>query len=166
MSSNLPQEPDPFTPEEFAAWRGLLRLRETVTRALDKRLRAEHGLSLDDYGILITLVDRPGLQLRMSHLGELRMLSPSGMTRAVMRLEQRGFIRREQDPSDGRAFFATLTPAGTKALRRAQRAHHATVRELYLDRLDERELEQLAWLFEKAVPGVVSSPEWPPPPRS
>jgi hypothetical protein len=53
-----------------------------------------------------------------------------------------------------------------KALRRAQRAHHATVRELYLDRLDERELEQLAWLFEKAVPGVVSSPEWPPPPRN
>jgi DNA-binding MarR family transcriptional regulator len=166
MSSTLSQEPDPFTSEEFAAWRGLLRIRETVTRALDKRLRAEHGLSLDDYGILITLVDRPGLQLRMSHLGELRMLSPSGMTRAVMRLEQRRFIRRKQDPSDGRAFFATLTPAGTKALRRAQRAHHATVRELYLDRLDERELEQLAWLFEKAVPGVVSSPEWPPPPRS
>jgi DNA-binding MarR family transcriptional regulator len=166
MSSTLSQEPDPFTSEEFAAWRGLLRIRETVTRALDKRLRAEHGLSLDDYGILITLVDRPGLQLRMSHLGELRMLSPSGMTRAVMRLEQRRFIRRKQDPSDGRAFFATLTPAGTKALRRAQRAHHATVRELYLDRLDERELEQLAWLFEKAVPGVVSSPEWPPPPPS
>ena len=166
MSSNRPQEPDPFTPQEFAAWRGLLRLRETVTRALDERLRAEHGLSLDDYGILITLVDRPGLQLRMSQLGDLRMLSPSGMTRAVMRLEQRRFPRREQDPSDGRAFFATLTPAGTTALRRAQRAHHATVRELYLDRLDERELGQLAWLFEKAVPGVVSSPEWPPLPRS
>lgn len=162
----MPKEPDPFTPEEFAAWRGLLRLRETVTRALDKRLRAEHGLSLDDYGILITLVARPGLQLRMSHLGELRMLSPSGATRAVMRLEQRRFLRREQDPNDGRAFFATLTPAGTKALRRAQRAHHATVRELYLDRLDECELEQLARLFEKAVPGVISSPEWPPPPQS
>ena len=162
----MPKEPDPFTPEEFAAWRGLLRLRETVTRALDKRLRAEHGLSLDDYGILITLVARPGLQLRMSHLGELRMLSPSGATRAVMRLEQRRFLRREQDPNDGRAFFATLTPAGTKALRRAQRAHHATVRELSLDRLDECELEQLARLFEKAVPGLISSPEWPPPPQS
>lgn len=166
MSSNLPPEPDPFTSQEFAAWRGLLRLRETVTRALDERLRAEHGLSLDDYGILITLVDRPGLQLRMSRLGERRMLSPSGMTRAVMRLEKRGFLRREQDPSDGRAFFATLTPAGMEALRRAQRTHHATVRELYLGQLDARELEQLAWLFEKAVPGVVSSPEWPPPPPS
>ena len=59
VSSNIPPEPDPFTPEEFAAWRGLLRLRETVTRAIDERLRAEHGLSLDDYGILITLVGQP-----------------------------------------------------------------------------------------------------------
>jgi hypothetical protein len=48
-------------------------------------------------------------------------------------------------------------------LRRAQRVHHATVRELYLDQLIEREQRQLARLFEKALPGVVSSPEWPPP---
>jgi DNA-binding MarR family transcriptional regulator len=163
VSRTLPPEPDPFSPREFAAWRGLLRLRETVTRALDERLRAEHNLSIDDYGILITLVGQPGQRLRMSRLGELRMLTPSGMTRAVMRLEQRGLLRREQDPSDGRAFFATLTPQGTKALRHAQRSHHAIVRERYLGRLDERELAELAKLFEKAVPGVISSPEWPPP---
>jgi DNA-binding MarR family transcriptional regulator len=163
VSSTPPSEPDPFTPPEFAAWRGLLRLRETVTRALDDRLRAEHNLSIDDYGILITLVGQPEHRLRMSRLGELRMLTPSGMTRAAMRLENRGFLTREQDPSDGRAFFATLTREGTNALRRAQRSHHAIVRELYLGRLDERELAELAALFERAVPGVVSSPEWPPP---
>lgn len=163
MSSNLPPEPDPFTPEEFAAWRGLLRLRETVTRVLDERLRAEHRLSLDDYGILITLVGQPDLRLRMSHLGEQRMLTPSGITRAVARLEERGLLRREQDPSDGRAFFATLTPDGARALRQAQRSHHAIVRELYLGRLSEDELAALGALFEKAVPGVVSSPEWPVP---
>jgi DNA-binding MarR family transcriptional regulator len=166
VSNNLPPEPDPFTPQEFAAWRGLLRLRETVTRALDERLRVSHGLSLDDYGILITLVGLPDRRLRMSALGEQRMLTPSGITRAVARLEERGLVRREQDPADGRSFFATLTPKGVKELRRAQRAHHAIVRELYLRRLDSRELAQLAKLFEKAVPGVVSSPEWPPtPPR-
>lgn len=163
VSSNLPPEPDPFTPEEFAAWRGLLRLRETVTRALDERLRANHSLSLDDYGILITLVGRPGLRLRMSRLGEQRMLTPSGITRAVVRLEERGLLRRDRDPSDGRAFFATLTPDGINALRAAQRLHHATVRELYLGRLSEDELAALGAFFEKAVPGAVSSPEWPAP---
>ena len=154
MSSNLPPEPDPFSPQEFAAWRGLLRLRETVTRALDERLRADHGLSLDDYGILITLIGLPDQRQRMSQLGEQRLLTPSGITRAVARLEERGLLRRDQDPADKRAFFATLTPKGIQALRRAQRTHHATVRELYLSRLDPRELAQLGGLFEK----VVSSP--------
>jgi len=151
---------------EFAVWRGLLRLRETVVRALDEQLRNEHALSIDDYGILITLVGQPDLRLRMSRLGEQRMLTPSGITRAVARLEERGLLRREQDPSDGRAFFATLTADGAKALRHAQRSHHAIVRKLYLDRLDQDELATLGALFEKAVPGVVSLPEWPaaPPP--
>jgi DNA-binding MarR family transcriptional regulator len=166
LSSKFPPEPEPFTPHEFAAWRGLLRLRETVTRAVDDRLRAEHGLSLDDYGILITLVGQPEHRLRMSRLGDRRLLTPSGITRAVARLEERGFVQREQDPADGRAFFAALTPKGARELRRAQRAHHAIVRELYLQRLDPSELAQLGELFEKAVPGIVSSEEWPPPPPS
>jgi len=151
LSSNLPPEPDPFTPEEFAAWRGLLRLRETVTRALDERLRSGHGLSLDDYGILVTLVGQPDRRLRMSALGQQRLLTPSGITRAVARLEERGFLRRDQDPADGRAFFAALTPKGVRVLRRAQKTHHAIVRELYLSRLESRELAQLGGLFEKAV---------------
>ena len=151
MSSNLPPEPDPFTPEEFAAWRGLLRLRETVTRAIDERLRAEHGLSIDDYGILVTLVGQPDQRQRMSQLGEQRLLTPSGITRAVVRLEQRGLLRRDQDPADGRAYFATLTAKGVQALRKAQRTHHAIVRELYLSRLDSSEVAQLGALLEKAV---------------
>jgi DNA-binding MarR family transcriptional regulator len=99
----------------------------------------------------------------MSALGARRLLTPSGITRAVMRLEERGLVRREPDPEDRRAAFAVLTQKGLSALRRAQRVHHATVRALYLDRLIEREQRQLARLFEKALPGVVSSPEWPQP---
>jgi DNA-binding MarR family transcriptional regulator len=151
VSSNLPPEPDPFTPEEFAAWRGLLRLRETVTRALDARLRADHGLSLDDYGILITLVGQPEQRQRMSALGEQRLLTPSGITRAVARLEKQGLLRRDQDPADRRAFHATLTAKGVRELRDAQRTHHAIVRELYLSRLDAREVAQLGALCEKVV---------------
>jgi DNA-binding MarR family transcriptional regulator len=151
MSSNFPPEPDPFTPEEFAAWRGLLRLRETVTRAIDERLRADHNISLDDYGILITLVGQPDNRQRMSALGEQRLLTPSGITRAVARLEERGLLRRDKDPADGRAFFATLTAKGAQQLRAAQRTHHAIVRELYLSRLDPREVAQLGVLLEKTV---------------
>jgi DNA-binding MarR family transcriptional regulator len=151
VSSKFPSEPDPFTREEFSAWRGLLRLRESVTRALDEQLRADHGLSLDDYGILITLVGQPDLRQRMSRLGEQRLLTPSGITRAVGRLEKRGLLRRDQDPADGRAFFATLTTKGLQELRSAQRTHHAIVRDLYLSRLDSGEVEQIGAFFEKVV---------------
>lgn len=161
--SNNTREPDPFTEAEFAAWRGLIRLRESVMREIDQRLSEAGEIPLDDYGVLITLVGQPDQRLRMSALGARRLLTPSGITRAVMRLEERGLVRREPDPEDRRAAFAVLTKTGLAALRRAQRVHHATVRELYLGRLDEREQRQLARLFEKALPGVVSSPEWPPP---
>ena len=159
-------EPDPFTEEEFQAWRGLIRMRETVMREIDRRLHQHGDLSLADYGILITLVTAPRLRLRMSDLGAQRMLTPSGITRVVTRLEERGLVRREPDSADGRAALAALTRPGLEALRRAQVIHHATVRELLLSRLTPRELDRLAQLYEKALPGVVSAPVWPPPPTS
>jgi DNA-binding MarR family transcriptional regulator len=155
-------EPDAFSSEEFLAWRGLMRLRESLAREIDERLRAEGLISLADYGVLITLVTEPSLRLRMSDLGARRMLTPSGITRVVTRLEEEGLVRREPDPADGRAFFAVLTRKGLEALRRAQVVHHAAVRELYVGRLSPRELTQLARLFEKALPGVVTAHTWPP----
>jgi len=155
-------EPDPFSADEFRAWRGLLRLREVVMRDIDRRLRRAGHVSLDDYGILITLVTAPRMRLRMSDLGARRMLTPSGITRVVNRLEEQGLVRRDPDPSDGRASLAVLTRDGLAALRRAQVVHHAAVRELYLDRLDRADLNRLADLFEKALPGVVSAATWPP----
>jgi DNA-binding MarR family transcriptional regulator len=159
-------EPEAFTPEEFDAWRGLIRLREAVMREIDRRLHRDGLISLADYGVLITLVTAPGLRLRMSDLGARRMLTPSGITRVVGRLEEQGFVRREPDPADGRAAFAALTRSGLEALRLAQVVHHATVRELYLDRLTTRELDRLARLLEKALPSVVSASAWPPPQTS
>jgi DNA-binding MarR family transcriptional regulator len=156
-------EPDPFTEEEFHAWRGLIRLRETAMREIDRRLQQDGDVSLADYGILITLVTAPRFRLRMSDLGTRRLLTPSGITRVITRLEERGLVRREPDPADGRAALAVLTRSGLEALRRAQVIHHATVRELVLGRLTPRELDRLAQLYEKALPGLVSAPVWPRP---
>ena len=157
-------EPEAFSPGEFDAWRGLIRLREAVMREIDRRLRHEGLISLADYGVLITLVTAPGLRLRMSTLGAQRMLTPSGITRVVSRLEERGLVQREPDPADGRASFAVLTRPGLEALRRAQTIHHAAVRSLYVGQLTPNELRHIADLFEKALPGVVSASVWPPPP--
>ena len=162
-SKHEPPEPNPMSPAEFDAWRGMLRLHATVTRELERRLAADCGMSLAVYGVLITLVGAPGRRLRMSELAERRLTHPSGVTRVVDQLEREGLVAREVDPLDGRSVHAVLTPAGLDRLREAQLTHHAVARELYLGRLSERDAAQLARLFEKALPGVVSAPVWPPP---
>ena len=80
-------EPNPFTAEEFCAWRGLIRLRGTTMREIDRRLRANGEISIDDYSVLIVFVTAPRMRLRMTDLGARQMLTPSGITRLVTRLE-------------------------------------------------------------------------------
>ena len=157
-----PAEPDPFSPAEFAVWRGMLRTYEWVTRELDRRLRAEHGLTFDAYGVLITLVTAPD-GLTIGELGQRRNLTPSGISRAVDRVAAEGLVERRRNPADQRSLLVLLTPEGLERLRAAQVTHHATVRERLLGRLDAGQLQQLAALWEAAVPGAVTSAAWPPP---
>lgn len=163
MSSHADHpEPDPFSAAEFGAWRGLLRLHAAVTGELEGRLADEHGVSLAEYGVLITLVTEPD-GLRMADLAARRLITPSGISRVVDKLARRGLVARHEDPSDRRGLRTVLTEKGLRTLREAQVTHHARVRDLYLERLTEREQKTLARLLEKAMPGVVSSAVWPPP---
>ena len=154
-------EPNSFTPAQFGAWRGLLRIHSVVFRALDRALLADHGFGIDAYGVLITLVTAPGGALPIGELGERRNLSPSGVSRSVDRLAKIDLVERRTNPDDARSLLVALTPQGLARLRAAQVTHHAVARELLLDRLDERDLQRLGELWEKAMPGSVSSPIWP-----
>lgn len=156
-----PPEPDPFTPSEFDAWRGMLRVQATVLRELERALLADHGFGVDAYGVLITLVGAPDGKLTIGALGERHNLSPSGVSRSVDRLAKIGLVERSANPADGRSLLVGLTPQGLARLRAAQVTHHAAVRRLLLDRLGERDLKRLGELWEKAMPGSVSSPVWP-----
>ena len=154
-------EPDPFTPTEFAAWRGMLRVHSSVMRELDRRLLHKHGLGIDAYGVLVTLVGGPNSRLTIGELGERRNLSPSGISRAVDKLARAGLVQRTTNPADARSLLAGLTPHGLNRLREAQITHHATVRELLLDQLDDHDIKKLGDIWEKAMPGAASSPVWP-----
>ena len=156
-----PPEPDPFTAAEFAAWRGLLRVHSTVMRELDRRLLMAHGLGIDAYGVLVTMVGQPGSRMTIGELGERRNLSASGISRSVDKLVKEELVERTTNPADARSLLVGLTAHGVQRLREAQVTHHATVRELLFDHLDERDIETLAELWEKAIPGTVSSPAWP-----
>lgn len=157
-----PPEPDPFTPEEFAAWRGMLRVHSAVFRELDRQLLAEHGFGIDSYGVMITLVTAPARRLPIGELGLRRNLSPSGISRSVDRLTRLGLVERATNRKDRRSLLVGMTPTGLQRLRAAQVTHHEIVRSMLLAHLDAQDLKRLGELWEKAMPGTVSSPTWPP----
>ena len=162
QSANKLPEPDPFTSAQFLAWRGFLRVHAHVTGELDRRMTEAHGISLADYGVLITLVSAPGMQLRMGELGARRLVSPSKISRVIDELERHRLVKRTRDAEDGRSFLATLTARGLRKLREAQVIHHAVVRERFLDGLSSDQVERLAEIWDSAVPGVVHADVWPP----
>ena len=161
IPTDEPPEPDPFTAEEFGAWRGMLRIHSTVFRELDRQLLADHGFGIDAYGILVTLVSPPEHTMPIGELGERRNLSPSGISRSVDRLAKLGLLERSVNPEDRRSLLVGLTHDGIRRLREAQVTHHRIVRQMLLSRFDDRDLTRLSELWEKAMPGAVSSSTWP-----
>jgi DNA-binding MarR family transcriptional regulator len=144
----------PLSGSELAAWRGFLRVHAALVRQLDAELEREHALPLTSYEVLLFLEAAPERRLRMSELAASLLLSQSGATRLVDRLERRGLVRRERCETDGRGFYAALTDAGSARLREARPTHLAGVRRLFLDRLSGSERDELATLWERLAPGA------------
>ena len=141
---------------ELGAWRGLLRVHSRMTKALDAELVREHGLPLSSYEVLLFLADAPDGSLRMSELADGVLLSRSGLTRLVDRMEREGLLRRERCADDARGFNAAITDEGRALFRVARRTHLDGVRERFLAHLSPEELRELARLWERLQPGAAS----------
>lgn len=141
--------------QELRAWRGLLRTYARLTKALDAELEAAHGLPLTSYEVLMFIADSDGDRMRMHDLASSILLSRSGLTRLVDRLERDGLLCRESCPSDARGAFACLTPKGRETLDAARATHLAGVRAMFLEHFTPEEQEQLGGFWDR-VPGVAS----------
>ena len=135
--------------EELAAWRGMLRAHAGLTRELDAELAREHDLPLSSYEVLLFLNDSENGRMRMSELADSALLSRSGLTRLVDRLERQGLLRRERCESDARGFFAEITPEGRRAFAIARKTHLDGVRRLFLSRFSRDELRTLGGMWQK-----------------
>jgi DNA-binding MarR family transcriptional regulator len=131
------------THEQLAAWRAFLRAHATIMRALEAELLAEQELPLASYDVLVQLAEAPDRQLRMTELADAVLLSRSGVTRLVDRLEKGGLVARCRVASDGRGVAARLTEAGLDRLRTASRTHLRGVGQHFVNRLDETDLRIL-----------------------
>lgn len=124
--------------EELAPWRVFLRSHAQVMAALDREHQAAGLVPLTWFDVLVQL-DRGHGRLRMNQLADAVVLSRSGVTRLVDRMEREGLVLRQPCPSDRRGLEAVLTPAGRTALKRALPVHLAGVEEHFLRHLDQAE---------------------------
>lgn len=143
----MSRESNPFgglSRTEGRAWGGFLRTYVELTRRLDAELREGHELPLTWYDALRQLAHSPDRRLRMTDLAERVLLTQSGLTRLVGRLESEGLVSRAPDPEDGRVTLACLTPEGYRRLAEAHPTHVTGIRRYFLAQLDEEQLEGLA----------------------
>ena len=148
-----------LTGTELGAWRGMLRVHAALVRELDAELDAAHELPLTSYDVLIYLQSAPEKRLRMAELADSVLLSRSGVTRLVDRLEREGLIVRDTCTSDGRGCFAVLTHDGEQALARARPTHLSGVRERFLRHFSDDELRLLGGFWERVQPGAAEPME-------
>lgn len=139
----------PFSEEELAAWHGMLSLQAHVMRELDMALSRVHRLSVREFDVLITLTNAPDRRLRMTELAQQVMLSPSGLSRLVDRMQRDGLVARAPDPDDARSARTALTNAGQVKLDEARATHNAVIRQKFLHRLSAEDLLQLGDIWRK-----------------
>jgi DNA-binding MarR family transcriptional regulator len=139
----------PLDREELAAWRGFLRAHAALTRELDAELTEAHSLPLTSYEVLLYLHGSPGGRMRMSELANSVLLSRSGLTRLVDRLEREGLLERVRCEEDARGLFAAITDRGRSVFREARRTHLDGVRRVFLRHFSREELRGLGELWRR-----------------
>jgi DNA-binding MarR family transcriptional regulator len=129
------------------AWVGLLRSHSALTRALNADLVNGHGLTINDYEVMLLLARAPDRRLRRVDLAAEVLLTASGITRLLDGLERAGLVEKAQCSTDARVTYAVLTDEGLAKLRQAGKTHVAGIRELFESRFNEEELQTLASLL-------------------
>jgi DNA-binding MarR family transcriptional regulator len=135
----------------LAPWRAFIRAQAHVSRRLDEDLRAEHGLSLQEYVALLILAESPERRLRMGRLADSLTLSKSGATRLIDRLVDDGLVARVSCSSDLRGAEAALTEAGVNRLRIAAPTHLRGIAEYFLAAIDGADIETVERTMESVA---------------
>lgn len=134
--------------EQQRLWRSFLGGTTVLMDRLDRDLRAEHGLSMSEYEILVRLSEAPDRSIRMADLAAALSHSRSRITHTISRLERDGIVTRIQCDTDGRGVTAVLTDKGFDLLATAAHTHVRGVREYLIDLADPADLAAVGRVME------------------
>ena len=138
---------EPLSDTQQAFWRTFIESSWALHTRLEDDLRATTGLSMADYHVMVVLSEAPGRRLRMGELAGRLVFSPSRLTYHISSMVKRGLVRKQACPDDGRGQEAVLTDAGMTALTGAAPMHLKTVRDSFIDHLDDEELAVIGRVF-------------------
>ena len=151
------------TMDRLEVWASVATVLERLPAALDAQLQRDSDLTHFEYGVLYALDVAPERHLRMSTLAGYASCTLSRLSRAVTRLEARGWADRQADPADGRFTLAVLTDAGHEAVRQATPGHRALVDEVVFGALTPAQVQQLGTISRRIANALGPDPVWVPP---
>jgi DNA-binding MarR family transcriptional regulator len=149
--------PDPshVTQEEWDVWRSFRTMWRQLDLALEHQLQRDADISAADFGVLMSLFEADGKQLRAGELSQNLGWEKSRVSHQVSRMEKRGLVERRLCDTDARGTWVGMTPSGSRAVLGAMRGHEAALREHFFDALSPTELAAIA----SASHGVLSTIE-------
>jgi DNA-binding MarR family transcriptional regulator len=153
------QETRWLTADEQVTWRTFLTACQTLFSTIEAELLRDADIPHGYYEILVRLSETPGRALRMTQLAEASTSSKSRLSHAVARLEERGWVRRTECPTDRRGQIAELTDEGFAALAAAAPGHVEQVRRSLIDRLTPEQMRQLGEISAAIIAGAGEAPE-------
>jgi DNA-binding MarR family transcriptional regulator len=136
-------------PQQLESWIAFLRSHSAITGELSAQLQREHGLTLNDYEVLLVLSHSEAGMMRRVDLAETVLLTASGITRLLEGLERSGYVCKQTCDSDARVSYAKLTDDGRQKLSDAAVTHLRGIDELFLGRYSGSELATLAELLSR-----------------
>ena len=125
--------------QDWELWRAWVSMNQQLTRALDRRLQGDAGISQADYLVLLTLFESPDRRRRIGELAELIAWEKSRVSHQVARMESRGLVERTECDTDARGTWVGLTRDGQRSLLAAMKDHTAAIRDLFLAELSADE---------------------------
>jgi DNA-binding MarR family transcriptional regulator len=136
---------------QLEAWRLFITSNARLLQIIDKELTDAGKIPLHWYDVLIELYEAPERRLRMHELAEKVVLSRSGLTRLVDRLEEAKYLQREADPQDRRGFYTSITEQGIVALREAWTVYSQTIEAHFAQHLSVEEATLMVKVFGKIL---------------
>ena len=146
-----------LTAAELDSWLSVVRMLTWLPWSIDQQLQRDSRLRMVEYQVLAMLSTSPERTMRMSSLAEVTNASLSRLSHLVKRLEARGLVRREPDPTDGRFTKAILTEKGFRAIAEAAPGHVSHVRSLVIAVLSPEQLRRLGRHADRIVSRIDTS---------